>query len=289
MRSMLGGQTTLVLVTHSTKQVLQFCDRTLWLENGKVVMQGESLQVIKAYEEFIEHLRHQSLLTPPGRSVLQNNDFCQEVLEKTLAAFSQRSTDVSQGDSIVHKYTDVTASIESNVVGKTGLSRWPNKTAGVLVRRVLLTDADDKPTVVIETGHSFYIHIDYEATSENSLKCCFIILFFTAQGDWLSRQVSQPETIEGKPGEIFRKTLYFPVNYLGTGDIVFTVALFETEGKIIAEDNLETLSRSFEFKVINAEKDDKSLFCHPCEWQNSYLCDTPATREPSVENKAQGA
>ncbi len=280
MRSLLGGNATLILVSHSTKQVLQFCERSMWLENGEIVMEGESLKVIKAYEEFIERLRYRSVTIPQGRSVLEDDSFRQSVLEETLRSISGNELKGVYKDSAPALQDNEAPSlpIESNIICKTGLSRWPQTKKGLLVRHVWMTDAAGAPVSVIETSSPFCIHIDYEA-DVGPLSCKFVVLFFTAEGQWMSRQVSEVETVQGRAGVIYRKTLRFDANYFGSGNIVFTVALFETEGGIRAEDNLETLSRSFEFQVINAQKDDRSIFCHPCTWESSRVIEN-APPEP---------
>lgn len=47
---------TLLLVSHSLDQVLRYCDRTIWVENGKVMMDGPTEEVIKRYEVFLERM-----------------------------------------------------------------------------------------------------------------------------------------------------------------------------------------------------------------------------------------
>jgi len=44
---------TVLLVTHGTHLVSQLCDRALWLEDGKVKMLGDSLEVVRAYDYHI--------------------------------------------------------------------------------------------------------------------------------------------------------------------------------------------------------------------------------------------
>ncbi|MFW0778075.1 MAG: ABC transporter ATP-binding protein [Rickettsiales bacterium] len=279
-RSMFSGHTTLILVSHSTKQVLQFCERSIWLEEGEVVMAGESLEVIKAYEEFVEHLRHKSRTSPLSRSILGNEEFKRDVLQKTLQNFSASNADITSQDTSSPEEEPQENDVESNVLCKTGASRWPQLKKGIHITKVTLADNNDKPVRVLETQKPFSIHIDYTLSKEESFPCRFVVLFFNVQGDWLARQVSDPEHIKGKKGIQYRKTLHFPENLMGSGDIVFTVALFETDGAINAEDNMETLSRSFEFKVINPQKEDKSLFVYPSEWLPSKeLEESPAPQE----------
>ena len=47
---------TLMLVSHVMAQIVQFCDRAIWLEQGEIAMEGETLEVVKSYERFIREL-----------------------------------------------------------------------------------------------------------------------------------------------------------------------------------------------------------------------------------------
>lgn len=44
--------TTIVIVSHNIEQIEQICDRSLWLKDGKIVMDGPSKEVHKKYLEF---------------------------------------------------------------------------------------------------------------------------------------------------------------------------------------------------------------------------------------------
>lgn len=48
------GKRTLVLVSHSNESVRRLCKRTIWLHQGKLLMDGASKEVLPAYMEFIE-------------------------------------------------------------------------------------------------------------------------------------------------------------------------------------------------------------------------------------------
>jgi ABC-type polysaccharide/polyol phosphate transport system ATPase subunit len=51
MKGLLERSGTIVFVSHALPQVADFCDRTLWLDHGKVQMVGESEEVVDAYRE----------------------------------------------------------------------------------------------------------------------------------------------------------------------------------------------------------------------------------------------
>lgn len=56
MEQLCAGGTTLLLVSHSLSQINRYCDRAVWIERGKIVMDGPALEVTKRYEGFLERL-----------------------------------------------------------------------------------------------------------------------------------------------------------------------------------------------------------------------------------------
>lgn len=46
---LMGGGTTVLFVSHSLGQIREMCNRVIWLDHGKVVMQGEVNTVCNAY------------------------------------------------------------------------------------------------------------------------------------------------------------------------------------------------------------------------------------------------
>lgn len=49
MRSMIGGGTTVLFVSHSLVQIENLCDRAIWLEHGQVVKTGPAKEVCEEY------------------------------------------------------------------------------------------------------------------------------------------------------------------------------------------------------------------------------------------------
>ena len=50
-QEMMHEGVTVLLVSHSIEQIRNICDRCIWLENGKIVMEGEAGEVCNAYFE----------------------------------------------------------------------------------------------------------------------------------------------------------------------------------------------------------------------------------------------
>lgn len=54
MREMMGGGTTVLMVSHVLGQIRSMCDHVLWLDHGKVIMYGDTKTVCDAYEGLID-------------------------------------------------------------------------------------------------------------------------------------------------------------------------------------------------------------------------------------------
>ncbi len=52
LKQMMKDGATVLLVSHALRDIREICDRCIWIENGKVVMEGETNEVVNAY---IEH------------------------------------------------------------------------------------------------------------------------------------------------------------------------------------------------------------------------------------------
>lgn len=53
MRGLLDGSGTIVFVSHSLPSVEEFCDRAIWLDNGKVACEGSAADVVAAYRKSV--------------------------------------------------------------------------------------------------------------------------------------------------------------------------------------------------------------------------------------------
>lgn len=56
LHALCSAGSTFLIVSHSLEQIMRYCNRTLWIENGKLVMDGETKEVVRHYETFLERL-----------------------------------------------------------------------------------------------------------------------------------------------------------------------------------------------------------------------------------------
>lgn len=237
---------TLLLVSHSMSQVLQFCTRAIWLESGKIVMDDDALAVVKAYEEFSHRLEVASATGGEQRSVLENAELRQKILADVFQVESSGMSQTSAG----------------------GISRWSGGEPGFVIEGIRVVRDDGAVASVVRGGEPIRIEFDIRATESGVLPVTFVVVLFTADGRVLSRHCSEQVVLTVQSGDHHAASLVFSPVLLGNGSYFFSAALY----KNISLENLsaakpyDLLSRSFEFKVRSVYLDDPSLFRHPASW-----------------------
>lgn len=53
---------TVIIVSHALDQIMRYCDECIWLDRGRVAMRGRTLDVVNAYERFIQALDERRML-----------------------------------------------------------------------------------------------------------------------------------------------------------------------------------------------------------------------------------
>jgi lipopolysaccharide transport system ATP-binding protein len=238
---------TLLLVSHSMQQVLQFCERVIWLEQGKIVMDGEALAVVKAYEEFIDHVRGAADKEHLTASELVNSQWFQtNVLDRILGVNG------AEGEQ-----------------GKTRVSRWSGE-GGLRIRSVQLVAANGEELHTLRRGDEVRFVIQVEAETAGTFTCQYVVLVFSQDGRPLTRHLSDAETFDLKEGQVRTKVLSYPALLLGKGEYVFSVAIFKDFNPYNpqAAVRYDLLSRSFVFRVRDSHGFDPSLFHHPALWSD---------------------
>ena len=61
MRGLVESGATLLLVSHALDHVTMFCDEAIWIDRGRIVKRGSSLEVTKAYQQFTRVLDERRL------------------------------------------------------------------------------------------------------------------------------------------------------------------------------------------------------------------------------------
>jgi lipopolysaccharide transport system ATP-binding protein len=56
MRNLVDSGASLLLVSHSLDHITMFCEEAIWLDRGRIVERGSSLEIVKSYQQFTRFL-----------------------------------------------------------------------------------------------------------------------------------------------------------------------------------------------------------------------------------------
>jgi ABC-type polysaccharide/polyol phosphate transport system ATPase subunit len=74
MSQLIEGGAGVLLVSHALDQVARFCERTIWLDRGRIAMDGPTDEVVKAYERFIREMEDRRLQAKNAKAALAEYD-----------------------------------------------------------------------------------------------------------------------------------------------------------------------------------------------------------------------
>ncbi len=61
MERKIASDKTVVLVSHSLSDILKLCNRAVWIEHGKIKLDGKASEVVEAYEAFAREKQQETL------------------------------------------------------------------------------------------------------------------------------------------------------------------------------------------------------------------------------------
>jgi len=95
---------TVLIVSHALDQVTRFCTRAIWVDRGKILQDGPSLEVVKAYGQFLSMKTEQRLraknraVAATGKSITTENQSYRAslVLRVAVEGGDETSCDISR-------------------------------------------------------------------------------------------------------------------------------------------------------------------------------------------------
>ena len=241
MRKLTSGGCTLIFVSHAMDQVLQFCDRAIWLDKGRIRMQGNVLHVVRAYEEFIAVLADQhssqaehgggDRATPPWR---------QEAMADLLLQSPDHSTDIS---------------------------RWPG-IPGLLITRLAMASADGSEKSVFNSGEDIRVRVTVSLERPGTFRVRFALLFMTVAGNAITRLLSPYFDFHSESAGEKQFEVLIAQNLFAAQTVVFSVAAFQHYEPERPEDSVryDLLTRSFQFRIIGGVPNDPGIVTLPARW-----------------------
>lgn len=278
---------TMLLVSHSMQQVLELCDEAIWLDRGRIRMQGEAFAVVKAYEEYLHGpIREVSLLSqdkaPDGKEEMQT----QPSVEKDLG----QNVDIDGGRKMVEArsgeiklqepaflphaknpgFPNLSEVVGFNFVAAGGVSRWAASFPGYLefTGFTILTGSGESN--VLMSLQPVKLILTLRVLREGYYSCRYSINISNHLGQTVTSIKSPRDDFELPQGHERRIEVLFNPLQLGPGEYtVGIVALqYDTLELLNNVGRYDLLSRSFQFKVENPSSwaPLQNQFFHSAEW-----------------------
>ncbi len=259
MKRLTSSGCTLLLVSHSMQQILQFCTRCAWIEAGKIVMDGAALPVVRAYEEYSYRLEAEAEL---ARSKGDGSILADEDIRARLVSAVQHS-------SVTPKTLELDAS---------GVSRWPTEAQGLKISRIRLLDSAGQPTRSLKSGEAASFELEILAEFDREFDARFAIVIYREDGFVGTRLISDYLTWTGSEGKKVTVVAGIDDVQLGGGRYVVSAQILKRFDPETPDDaiNYDLVNKVFEFRVAPLTIPDSSMFHQRHKWTISKN-DCPAS------------
>lgn len=272
MRKLTDSGCTLILVSHSVAQIMQFCDKAIWLEAGDKVMEGDVLDIVKAYEEFTMRLTNeaskQEMKNTPHRSIIQTK-WLREKLLREVFKHTAEEKEINENEEQAESSTETGEGSDDGTVSMRGVSRYPIQEKGLVISNVRVLNTNNEVTSYVHTGQGVILEIEVEAEKPGNYDCSFSVVVYTIDGRWVLRDCSDVVTLNFQRENLKKVArLEFKHILLGNGRYTFSAGIYKilNLNRISTARYYDVLSRSFDFKVQAPYIDESSLIYHPSCW-----------------------
>lgn len=287
MERLVGGGCTMLLVSHSTAQVLEMCERAIWLDQGRIRMRGEAFLVVKAYEQYL-HGPIAELASPPPQPATNPLGIKQpESADTSEDAPAVPPADTASGTSragipdnltlqepryLPHAATPTLPRVQPpesfSFLAPGGLSRWDSEVGVKVMGFGIMTERGPTDRLVAMRPAKFLFTL--VAERDGKFDCRYGIALHDHLGRCLTRIFSPQDAFEARAGE--RRVVEILLNpcQVGPGDYTLGISVLEHQAleKLNSTPRFDLLSRSFALRVELPESLAalESAFFHTAEW-----------------------
>ncbi|MCA0417179.1 MAG: ATP-binding cassette domain-containing protein [Proteobacteria bacterium] len=284
---------TMLLVSHAMGQILELCDRAIWLDQGRIRMEGDAFLVVKAYEEYLHGTvsklgseRLASAQTPspeiaPSRAEVPTSEGTAAASTGSTRSASTPSFDreaLRIGPESMHvPYFVPHAAVPQfpdpappgfRYLAPGGLSRWAENVPLKIVGVDMQTEGGSTNKFVCLRPARFVIDIEVEQAG--SYNCCYGVAIHDHMGVCVSRIYSSPDLFSGTPGTRRQVALILNPCQIGPGEYTVGISVTEHVGIERLNDGrrFDLLSRSFNLEVVLPDSlgAASAAFLHSAEW-----------------------
>lgn len=222
---------TFLLVSHNMAQVIQYCDRAVWLRDGRIAMDGPVIEVVGAYEVYMEreaarHLR--------GVSAFDHGD--------------TYTTELADGRQV---------------------HRWP-ATKGIKICELKIQESA-ATSIKLRPRDSLSFSFSIVAEETDHFICDYILTFWRIDGKRVARIRGPLDDFNLAQGEIRPIRVMIDEFPLETGSYYVSFSIYDRKNFVDTLNNssrLDFLARAVSVQV-DANEGVQAIFTHPVKWATS--------------------
>ncbi len=208
-----GGGRTLMFVSHSMSAVRRFCTRTIWLDRGRIVMDGTAEKVSDAYLSQVSKVTSTKVwsTSPPPEVIGSTGD----------------NKDASDD-------TNDNNTIKQDVIPESNASETDSEEKHARLVSARVINSDHESIISISADQRVGLEVVYDVLIQKKLLLPAFTLDKSDTGDRIFTVVyTEPEYMRCiKPVGRYRSTVWIPGNLLNLGQISVTVSITTPAAKL---------------------------------------------------------
>jgi lipopolysaccharide transport system ATP-binding protein len=260
MKRLTSSGCTLLLVSHAMQQVRQFCERVIWIDAGRVVMDGPTDEVVDAYDRSFEHEE-----TEPEPAAVSSSQVPAELYQLPNRLTKPFVVDAVLESEPVNRARD--EEIADHLPNGAPVHRWPGRRGPRIVDFRVLSHG--RPTARTRTGEDLDLIMDVCAETAGTYRVSYRVTIYGADGTQLAWTDSPVDEVELSPSSPRRVRLALSPVLLGHGQYLLSLAAFdrsdETEFDPV-ECRSDLLSRCYCLRIPETNDWEPPVVHYPALW-----------------------
>lgn len=290
------GGCTMLLVSHAMGQILELCQRTIWIHEGRIHMEGDSFDVVKAYEAFLHGtIQHSGFAVPaaekefgvPYDELNATSDVPPKAAETNKETQAIRTVLEMQENPDVRRpaviqepgfwpgekkllWPELPAPIGFNFIARGGITPWGG-TRDIVFSGFTIVGENGPSNELVNLRPAKFV-MEMTANKARTYRLRYALVIFDHMGrPKINLCSGAPDICDMSEGEVRRVEVELAPAQLGEDEYIVSLGLYDY-GPIEVINSAtchDLLSRCFEFRVKLPEtlRPIAAEFSHPAEWR----------------------
>lgn len=278
MKRLTADGVTLILVSHSNSQIVQFCERAIWMDQGGIREDGPSLEVVKSYERHIRVLEEERLKKSNAEmlSRAQQKVLAEPVKTEVeepppeIAAAVTETVESAVPEAAGPEAAEPVATEDAPQDGGRSLSRWRG-TGAFLIDDVRFLNGEGEARYTFRSGEQMQVEILFSSQEDGLREIFYHLCFYTLDGRCVTMHLSDVDQITAEKGRSYSAKLDFGQNTFGHGPLVVTAGLYQEIDMLRVDESkyYDLMDRSYEIRIISPFERDPSLVHMQAKWSGA--------------------